>query len=405
MLGLKGGKALFMSITRYEKAFAEMLGVSHAFSFYKGRVALYAILKALRVSEGDTVIFPGFTCIMVPNAAIYLGARPVYVDIEPESFNMDPVKLEAAIGGMSAAAIKRVKAIVVQHTFGIPADMDSVSAIADRYGIPVVEDCAHSIGSRYKGRLTGLMGVASFFSSQWSKPYSTGLGGMAATDSRIFGEKLRTIQKSFQSPGTFESALLSFQVSLHRHLFSPKLYWKSMTALRALSSAGLFIGSSSKEEHEGMMPDGYEKTMDEDQAGNGLVSLGSIEKDMAHRRSMAGFYASELAGIKNPVRVAEGSEPVFLRYPVLVDDKDAVLKEARLRSAEVGSWFETVLHPATKNLEQAGYIKGSCPVGEEVARSIVNLPTHPRVSIDDAKKSLSVVLRHLERPLRKPLAA
>ena len=383
-----------MSIARYEGAFATMLGVSHAYSFYKGRVALYAILKALGVSEGDTVIFPGFTCIMVPNAALYLGARPVYVDIEPQSFNIDPVKLEAIVRGMSAPEIKRVKAIVVQHTFGVPADMDAVSGIAERYGIPVVEDCAHSIGSRYKGRLTGRMGVASFFSSQWSKPYSTGLGGMAATDNQIIGEKLRTIQNNFQSPGTFESALLSFQVSLHRHLFSPTLYWKSMTALRALSAAGLFIGSSSKEEHEGEMPAGYEKTMDEDQAETGLASLSSIEKDMAHRRSMAGFYASELAGIKTPVRGVEGSEPVFLRYPVLVDDKDAVLRDARLKNAEVGSWFESVLHPAIKNLEKAGYIKGSCPIGEEVARSVVNLPTHPRVTIEDAKKSLSVILRH-----------
>ena len=383
-----------MSIARYEEAFAQMLDVSHAYSFYKGRVALYAILKALGASDGDTVIFPGFTCIMVPNAALYLGARPLYVDIEPENFNIDPVKLEAIIKGMSVPAIKRVKAIVVQHTFGIPADMDAVSGIAERYGIPVVEDCAHSIGSRYKGRLTGQLGVASFFSSQWSKPYSTGLGGMAATNSHIIGEKLRTIQKSFQSPGTFENALLSFQVSLHRRLFSPKLYWKSMTALRALSAAGLFIGSSSKEEHDGVMPVGYEKTMDKDQAETGLASLGSIEQDMAHRRSMAEFYASELGGKKTIVRVAEGSEPVFLRYPVLVGDKDAVLREARLRSAEVGSWFETVLHPATKDLEKAGYIKGSCPAGEEAARTIVNLPTHPRVTIEDAKKSLSVILRH-----------
>ncbi len=384
------------SIARYEKTFEQVLGVSHTFSFYKGRVALYAILKAIGVNEGDTVIFPGFTCIMVPNAALYLGAKPVYVDIEPENFNIDPVKLEGLIRGMSATEIKRVKAIVVQHTFGIPADMNAVNGIAQKYDIPLLEDCAHSLGSRYKGQLTGWTGIASFFSSQWSKPYSTGLGGMAATDNPLIGKKLEAIQMSFITPGTFESMLLSFQVGLHRRLFSPKIYWKSMAALRTLSAAGLFIGSSSKDERKSVKPSGYEKTMGEDQAEAGIAALASIDEDIAHRRRMTEFYEYELVGRNAAVKFAKGTEPVLLRYPVIVNDKDHVLMEARRRNAEVGSWFESVLHPATKNLEAAGYIKGSCPVGEEIARTLVNLPTHPRVTAQEAKKSMSVVWPYIK---------
>ncbi len=381
----------------YEEAFAKMLGVPHAYSFYKGRVALYAILKSLGVAEGDAVIFPGFTCIMVPNAAIYLGARPVYVDIYRDNFNIDPVKLDALLKNMCAREIRRVKAIIVQHTFGIPADMDAISGIAGKYGIALVEDCAHSLGSRYKGRLTGRIGVASFFSSQWSKPYSTGLGGMALTADQAIGERLGIIRESFRMPGAFESALLSFQIGLHRRFFSPRLYWKSMKGLRMLSAAGLFIGSSSNEEHNGDMPDEYEKRMGGYQAEAGLAALGSIEDDIEHRRRIAEFYSSELGSGKAGVRIPEGSEPVFLRYPVLVNDKDAVLKEARNRKAEVGSWFETVLHPAKNNLERAGYIKGTCPVGEETARLVVNLPTHPRVRMRDAERSLSIILKALKK--------
>ncbi len=381
-----------ISIAGYEKTFAQLLGVSHAFSFYKGRVALYAILKTIGVQEGDMVVFPGLTCIMVPNAALYIGAKPVYVDIEPENFNIDPLKLEGLIGGMSAAEIKRIKAIVVQHSFGIPADMDALTDIAKKYDIPLLEDCAHSLGSRYNGQLTGRIGIASFFSSQWSKPYSTGLGGMAVTDDPLIGKKLEAIQMSFQAPGTLESVILSFQMSLHRRLFSPGIYWKSMMALRKLSAAGLFIGSSSRDEHESVKPRGYEKTMGEGQAEAGLARLTSIAEDIAHRKQMTEFYESELGSRNATVKIAKGMEPVFLRYPVIVNNKDDVLREARRRNIEVGSWFESVLHPETKNLEKAGYIKGSCPIGEEIARSIVNLPTHPRVTIQDAKRSLSIVL-------------
>ncbi|HEY3346233.1 MAG TPA: DegT/DnrJ/EryC1/StrS family aminotransferase [Nitrospirota bacterium] len=381
----------------YEEAFTKALGVPHAFGFYKGRVALYAILKALEVSEGDRVIFPGFTCIMVPNAAVYLGAKPVYVDIDPMTLNMDPSKLEAALISMKASGIKKTRAIVVQHTFGVPADMDAVLGIAARYGIPVVEDCAHALGSRYKGRLCGTMGVASFFSSQWSKPYSTGLGGMAVTEDQLFARKLKLVQSGFSEPGMIESAMLAFQVYMHKALFSPRMYWTSMHALRALSSAGIFIGSSSGAEYRGELPGGYLKAIGEKQAEAGIEALSRIKKDIEHRKKVARFYDEALSPRRASMVIPFESDAVLLRYPVMVADKDAALRDARLRNAELGSWFESVLHPETRHLEKAGYIKGSCPAGEEAARHLVNLPTHPRTTAQDAKRSLSIVMKHLTR--------
>ncbi|MFN6946977.1 MAG: DegT/DnrJ/EryC1/StrS family aminotransferase, partial [Cytophagaceae bacterium] len=117
----------------------------------------------MRISQGDEVILPGFTCIVVPNAIIYLGAKPVYVDINSETFNIDPQLIEENI-------TEKTKAIIAQHTFGIPADMDKILHIANKHNLFVIEDSCHALGSKYKGKYVGSFGDAAFFSSQWSKP-------------------------------------------------------------------------------------------------------------------------------------------------------------------------------------------------------------------------------------------
>ena len=154
----------------FERAFADWLGQGHAFAFWKGRVAMYAILKALGVGKADEVILPGYTCVMDVNPVKYLGATPVYVDIEPVTYNMDVRLLEARL-------TPRTKVIVAQHTYGYPCDMDAIMEIAARHGLPVVEDCCLALGSRYKGRRCGTFGVAAYWSFQWNKPFTTGSGG------------------------------------------------------------------------------------------------------------------------------------------------------------------------------------------------------------------------------------
>jgi perosamine synthetase len=133
-----------MTIINFENMFAHRFNVSHAFAFWKARVALYAILKSLGVSCGDEVILPGYTCVVDVNPIKYLGAKPVYVDIEPNTFNMNPALLESNI-------TPKTKIIVAQHTYGYPCDMDAIMAIAAKRGIVVIEDCCLSFGSTYKG--------------------------------------------------------------------------------------------------------------------------------------------------------------------------------------------------------------------------------------------------------------
>ena len=130
--------------------------MENRFYFFKGRVALYAILKSIGIGQGDEVILPGFTCVVVPNAITYLGAKPVYIDIASVTFNIDPSKIEEKI-------TEKTRAIIAQHTFGIPAEMDIIMEMAKKYNLYVIEDSCHAIGSKYKGKEIGTFGDASFF--------------------------------------------------------------------------------------------------------------------------------------------------------------------------------------------------------------------------------------------------
>lgn len=146
-------------------------------TFWKGRVALYAILKALEIGPGDAVLLPGYTCMVVPIAAVFLGATPVYADVDASSYNVTRDTLEAAWRGHNGP---RPKAVIIQHSYGIPVEAGPILDWARSEGLAVIEDCAHVLGSSYRGTPCGLLGDAAFFSSQWNKPTTTGLGGVGS---------------------------------------------------------------------------------------------------------------------------------------------------------------------------------------------------------------------------------
>ena len=155
---------------------AEAVGIwlssTHTRTFSKGRVALYALLRAAGIGPGDEVVLPGFTCVVVPAAVGYTGASPVYHDIDSRTFNGDPALAAAAIG-------PRTRALIVQHTFGLPADLGGLPQLCRERGVVLIEDCAHAIGATRDQRAVGTLGDAAFCSLQWSKPATIGLGGIA----------------------------------------------------------------------------------------------------------------------------------------------------------------------------------------------------------------------------------
>lgn len=358
------------------------------FPFYKGRVALYALLKALPVSAGDEVILPGFTCVVVPNAITYLGAKPVYVDIEPGGYNIDSAKIGEKITG-------RTRAIIVQHTFGIPADMNAIGAVAKKHNLPIIEDSCHAVGSRYRGREVGTFGAAVFFSSQWSKPFTTGLGGWAVLNDEDLARRLEVLYPEFSSPSVRESALLRAQYLVFNLVMRPSVFWFAQTGYRLLSKAGVLVGSSSGEELDCRKPSGYEQSMSPWQRRLLARKLKDIGKTITHRRWITSVYERLLREYEIPLcPVPDGYDPVFVRYPLLVTNKEAVLAAAKKNRIELGDWFLSPVHPNAGGWEKAGYRPGSCPIAETACRQVINLPTHSRVSSRDAERIVSFVCRN-----------
>jgi len=239
---------------------------SHIFLFWKGRVALYAILKALGVQEDDEVILPAFTCVAAVNPIIYLGAKPVYVDVEPTTYNIDVTKIEEKI-------TTKTKVILAQNTFGLSSDLDSICDIAKKHNLFVIEDCAHGFGGFYKGRPNGTIGDASFFSTQWNKPFSTGLGGFAVTKNLKIAENLKRMEETFIKPLPKDEMTLKILLLVKEKL-SPSLYWLAIKTYRWLSKNNLILGSSQgKELERPIKPRGFEKRFSQIQANKGVEEL------------------------------------------------------------------------------------------------------------------------------------
>ena len=378
----------------YEQAFSHQLGANvEAFSFWKGRVALYATLLALGIGEGDEVVLPGYTCVVVPNAIGFTGARPVYVDIAPGTYHIDPSLIEAAI-------TPRTKAIMIQHTFGVPGPIDEVLAIARKHKLHVFEDSAHGLGSTYHGRAVGTFGDAAFFSSQWSKPYTTGLGGMAVTRSPELARRLNDVKKQFKEPPKSERFKLTTQYAIYQRFYSPRIYWIAQGMLRSLSHFGLFVGSSSESELAGQMPADHHWRMAGYQEGAGLLQLSRLDESVQHRKILTKFYDLGLEEAGWPLAFRTG-ETAFLRYPVYVGNKQELLDLAKREKVELGDWFETPLHPTP--LEQHhifDYKLGQCPVAEKAAREMVNLPMHHWMTVAEADRTLNFFTKFAKPPVR-----
>ena len=374
-------------LRKYEDAFARLFDVSHAFAFWKGRVALYAILKAMAVGPGDEVILPGYTCVMNVNPIKYLGAKPVYVDIEPDTFNINIELLEEKISA-------NTKVIIAQHTYGYPCRMDAIMSIADKRRIAVLEDCCLALGSKYKGKLVGTFGKAAYFSFQWNKPYTTGLGGMAITGDAKLAERIESLRANEMcSPSRKEVMMLWAQFVAYRLFIYPRTTALAQSVFRYLTTKGAVVGSSSRAEFEPIMARDFFKDMSSLQARLGFVRIQKIEQNISYRKKMAELYDQllEEKGWKARFYDRQLSEPVMVRYPVRIAQKHRALSEAARAGIELGSWFECPLHPIETPLAVYDYEVGMCPEAEKASNEVVNLPLHPRVDERTAKKTVEFV--------------
>ncbi len=376
-------------VTQYERDFAEWLGVRHARTFWKGRVALYALLRALGVGRGDEVILPGYTCVMDVNPIKYLGAKPVYVDIEPHTFNMSPPSVADAITAYT-------KAIIVQHTYGYPCEMDALMEIAHSAGIPLIEDCCLAVGSKYEGKSVGTFGCAAYFSSQWNKPYTTGLGGMLTTNDSDLAAAVDALENDEMcAPSAKDVFMLWSQLLAYRILVYPRTTAFVQNVFRYLTKKGAVVGSSSTCEFEPVMQTDFFKAMSSVQARAGIRQLERIESNIAHRKRMAQLYDEHLEAKGWVPRQYDDDriDPVMVRYPVRIEEKDKALSAAANAGIELGSWFESPLHPIETPLASYDYENGVCPESERAARQVVNLPLHPRATRKTIARTVEFISR------------
>ena len=357
---------------KYKTAIASYLAAEKEdiFLYWKGRVALYALLKAINVKEGDEVIVPAFTCVVVPNAIKYCGATPIYVDINGTTYNTDIDKIEEKI-------TPRTKVILCQNTFGLSSNVEELVSLAKRYNLYTIEDCTHGFGGTYNGKPNGTFCDAAFFSTQWNKPFSTGIGGFAYCKDDNLKEMLNRVNLELDKANAKDNFSLSLLYFIREHILVNSLYWQMLKIYRWLSKKNLVLGSSSGEELVStQMPRNYFKGISKSQIKKGYTAITNFSKKLQLRKENALIYSSYLKkNGKIYVNEALFENHAFLKYPLLVKDKTEVLYLANKMNIPLGEWFCSPLHPVMENLERWDMNTELFPQTCQVAAQIVNLPT------------------------------
>ena len=372
---------------KLERKFCEYINCRWAVSFDSGRSGLYAILKCLEVKDYDEIILQAFTTVALPNIIQWCGAKPVYVDIEKNTYNINPEKIEEKI-------TEKTKAIIVQHTFGNPCEINKIMTIAEKHNLYVIEDCAHSLGAEYQSKKLGTVGDAAFFSFGRDKIISSVAGGMITTNNNELGKKIKEFRDQMQYP---KKSLII------RQLLQPIVTYKSLklyyflnigkTMMYLSTKFKIITKAYSKEERKNKKPENFPAKMPNALAEIALHQMKLIGKFNKHRIKIAKLYQEKLSNHKNVAlpKLTANSKNVFLWFTILVENKKELIKKAKKNHIILGDWFPQVVGPAKINLEKCDYKKGSCPIAEEVSSKCVNLPTHFRMDEEDIKRVVEVI--------------
>ena len=385
-----------------EEEFKRYLGVKYAISFNSGRSALMAILDSLDIKKDDEVLLQGFTCNSAVNPILAKGAKPVFVDVV-DTINMDPEDLKKKITSKSKIAM-------IQHTFGWPAQIDEILKIAKQNNLFLVEDCAHSLGAKYKGKFCGTFGDVAFFSFGRDKIISSVFGGLAVTNNEEIGERI----KNFRVKCDFPSNFWIFQQLLHpilvNYLVLPAYglnQYLGRIILGLFHQLSILSKGVYKKEKKGEIPKYFPKRFPNALATLALNQFKKLEKFNDHRRKTASFYEKELknTGFNLPLaKSQEGRTPAFMRYPILVNfDTDEILQKLRRKKIFLDDgWRKSPVVPPDTDIDKMGYLFGSCPQVEKVAQNIVNLPTHINISEKEAKIIVNFLKSYGLQPTHRP---
>ncbi len=366
-------------VNELEQDFRKYLGINNAISFNSGRSSLLAILKSLDLKEGDEVLLQAFTCNAVPNPVIWAGLKPVYVDCEEKTFNMDVKDLTKKIS-------TRSRAVIIQHTFGLPDFMDEILDICRLYNLILIEDCAHALGAEYKGKKVGTFGKISFFSFSRDKIISSVYGGMVATNDDNLAQKIRDFQEKIGYPSNFWILQQLLHPVLMNYLILPTYGFFGKYLLIIFQSLHIFSKAVHWKEKRGEKPDYFPKKLPNALAELVLNQFKKIERFSNHRKEIAGLYYGSLVNTDFYLHPRlEDVKQTYLRFVVKSSDAHNIIRKAWNNNILIGDWYTTPVAPHDTRLDKLQYEIGSCPCAEKLAKITFNLPTHINISPADAE--------------------
>lgn len=335
-------------LEEFEHVMAQYVGVPHAVGVSSGTAGLHLCIRALEIGEGDEVIVPSLTFVAVANAVRYEHATPVFADIEAATLNLDPAKVEAAI-------TSRTRAIVVVHTFGVPAEMDAILDIASRHGLVVIEDACEAIGAEYRARRVGGFGDAAVFAFYPNKQITTGEGGMVVTRDEGLARRVRALRNQ----GRYESD-----------------DWLQHSEL------------------------GYNYRLPEMQCALGVEQMKRIDEILGVRERVARGYDERLKGV--PLVLPALSLPharmswfvyVVRLMPELRQHRDAILRALTEQGIGCGRYFA----PIHRQPAYAAWKDVSLPVTEAEAARTIALPFFNALTGEQQDRVCAALSRELRR--------
>ena len=345
---LRSGRlALGPETAAFEEALAAYVGVRHAVAVNSGTAALHLIVRALGLGPGDEVLVPSFTFAASVNAILYEGATPVFVEPEPDTYNLDVADLEQRIS-------PRTRAIMAVDAFGHPADWDGLERVAARHGLALIDDCCEAIGAAYRGRPLGGFGAAGAFAFYPNKQMTTGEGGMVVTNDGRLAELCR----SFANQG--------------RSAMGPWL------------------------QHDRL---GHNYRLGEMAAALGRSQLARLDRFIERRARVAREYGERLAalpGVRPPVVRPEVRMSWFVYVVTLPEgcDRDRTLAGMEREGVPCRGYFAPV-HTQPYIRERFGDLRGSLPRPEAIARRTLALPFHNDLEPHELDRVLGVLARNL----------
>jgi perosamine synthetase len=367
-------------IKEYENDIGNRINSNHIYSFASGRMGFYTILKSINIEKDDEVILPSFTCVVVPNAILYSGAKPIYCDIKNDDFNIDISKLEELI-------TTKTKVLYAQHTFGQMCDIKAIQQIAQKYNLIVIEDATLALGARLSNEYAGTIGDFGYFSTDRSKIINTGLGGIVSVNNKKYLENFNEIYQRIPYLDKQMTKKIARTFILNIITLNPHFYWFGKflnVVLSELKLMSYFLDESFIKK-ENILNYPYPARLSNIFAEIGVSQIQSLKSNLENRKKISKYYNNILHIYTN--EYIEDNKNIFLRYSFLVRNRDYWEKKFSSR-IDLSIWFKTIASGRNNDFYKINYIVGTNKNSENVCECIFNLPTHNQINPKKLEKLL-----------------